>query len=188
MAELPRNYRQESPEVYYSDARVVLAGHEDVAFVKAAAAANPRGRARLCTHRGTDDALHEMLIVHRRDVYVRPHAHIGKSESFLVIEGEAVAVLFHESGGIERAVEMAPFGAGRSFYYRMPDGVFHTLLIRSEWLVFHEATTGPFDRATTAFPHWAPDGSDAGAARDYLDSLWRAVGKIPARASLSQRI
>src|SRR5216684_1677407 len=113
MAELPKNYRQEWPEFYYSDVRIVLVGKVDVAFVKAAAAANPRGRARLCTHRGTNDALHEMLIVHRRDVYVRPHAHIGKNESFLVIEGEAVAVLFHESGGIERAVEMAPFGAGR---------------------------------------------------------------------------
>src|SRR6266851_9556628 len=100
MAELPRNYRQESPEVYYSDARVVLAGQEDVAFVKAAAAANPRGRARLCTHRGTDDALHEMLIVHRRDVYVRPHAHIGKNESFLALGGDAVAGLSHARGAI----------------------------------------------------------------------------------------
>jgi cupin fold WbuC family metalloprotein len=188
MAELPRNYYQESPEVYYSDARVVLAGEEDVTFVRAAAAANPRGRARLCTHRGTDDALHEMLIVHRRDVYVRPHAHVGKSESFLVLEGEAVVVLFDESGGIERAVEMTPFGARRCFYYRMPDGVFHTLLICSEWLVFHEATTGPFDRAATAFARWAPDGSDAGAARAYVDSLWRAVGKIPIGASSGQHI
>jgi cupin fold WbuC family metalloprotein len=188
MAELPKNYRQESPEVYYSEDRVVLAGQEDVAFVKAAAAANPRGRARLCTHRGTADALHEMLIVHHRDVYVRPHAHVGKSESFLVIEGEAVAVLFTDSGGIERAVEMAPFGADRCFYYRMPDGVFHTLLIRSEWLVFHEATTGPFDRATNSFPRWAPDGSDAGVARVYLDGLWRAVEKILVRGSSGQPI
>jgi cupin fold WbuC family metalloprotein len=186
MAELPKNYRQESPEVYYSDARVVLAGEDDVAFIKAAAAATPRGRARLCTHRGTADALHEMLIVHHRDVYVRPHAHVGKSESLLVIEGAAVALLFHKNGGIERAVEMAPFRAGRCFYYRMPEGVFHTLLIRSEWLVFHEATIGPFDRAATAFPPWAPDGSDTGAARAYLDGLWGAVHKILVRASSGQ--
>ena len=188
MVRLPKNYRQESPEVYYSDARVVVAGQEDVAFVKAAAAATPRGRARLCTHGGAAAALHEMLIVHHRDVYVRPHAHVGKSESLLVIEGAAVAVLFYESGGIERAVEMASFGAGHCFYYRMPEGVFHTLLVRSEWLLFHEATIGPFDRATTVFPAWAPDGSDADATRVYLDSLWRAVEKIPVRPGPDKRL
>ena len=57
---------------------------------------------------------------------------------------------------------------GKLCYYRMPDEVFHTILITSEWLVFHETTAGPFDPPRTAFPDWAPDGSDEAAAQTYM--------------------
>jgi hypothetical protein len=66
---------------------------------------------------------------------------------------------------------MAPYGQGRLCYYRMPDELFHTILITSDWLVFHETTAGPFDPSRTAFPDWAPDGSDAAAASRYMARL-----------------
>jgi hypothetical protein len=66
---------------------------------------------------------------------------------------------------------MAPYGHGKLCYYRMPDQVFHSILITSEWLVFHETTAGPFDPSRTAFPDWAPDGSDAAAVKDYVAAL-----------------
>jgi hypothetical protein len=49
--------------------------------------------------------------------------------------------------------------------------LFHTILITSDWLVFHETTAGPFDPSRTAFPDWAPDGSDAAAASRYIARL-----------------
>jgi hypothetical protein len=53
----------------------------------------------------------------------------------------------------------------------MPDQVFHSILITSEWLVFHETTAGPFDPSQTSFPDWAPDGSDAVEVQSYVAKI-----------------
>jgi len=163
--------RAENPEVYYSVDAVVMADDATIAELKRIAAENPRLRSRLCTHPDRSSDLHEMLIVHHRQAYVRPHKHFGKPESFHLIEGTARVVIFGEHGEIREVLEMAPYGQGKLCYYRMPDEVFHTILITSEWLVFHETTAGPFDPSRTAFPDWAPDGSDAAAADRYMAQL-----------------
>jgi cupin fold WbuC family metalloprotein len=163
--------RAENPEVYYSDDAVVTADDATIAELKRIAATNPRLRSRLCTHPDPTSGLHEMLIVHHRQAYVRPHKHFGKPESFHLIEGGARVVIFEDHGDIREVLEMAPYGQGQLCYYRMPDEVFHTILITSEWLVFHETTAGPFDPSRTAFPDWAPDGSDSGAAVSYMAQL-----------------
>src|ERR1700742_3115028 len=160
--------RAQNPEVYYSNAAIVTADDDVIAELKRIAAQNPRLRSRLCTHPDPSSGLHEMLIVHHREAYVRPHKHFGKPESFHVIEGTARVVIFEHDGSIRDVLEMAPYGHGKLCYYRMPDDVFHSILITSEWLVFHETTAGPFDPSRTAFPDWAPDGSDPVAVRSYV--------------------
>ena len=163
--------RAQNPEVYYSDAAIVTADDGVIAELKRIAAQNPRLRSRLCTHPDPSSGLHEMLIVHHRDAYVRPHKHLGKPESFHVIEGTAQVIVFKDDGTIRDVLEMAPYGHGKLCYYRMPDQVFHSILITSEWLVFHETTAGPFDPTRTAFPDWAPDGSDAERVANYVGRL-----------------
>ena len=173
----PTSLRAQNPEVYYSDDAIVTADDVTIAELKRIAAGNPRLRSRLCTHPAPSSGLHEMLIVHHREAYVRPHKHFGKPESFHLIEGTAQVVIFEDDGRIRDVLEMAPYGRGALCYYRMPEQVFHSILITSEWLVFHETTAGPFDPSGTAFPDWAPDGSDAAEAQDYL----MRVGKLAAR-------
>jgi cupin fold WbuC family metalloprotein len=163
--------RAENPEVYYSVDAVVTADDATIAELKRIAAQNPRLRSRLCTHPDPSSDVHEMLIVHHRQAYVRPHKHFGKPESVHLIEGTARVVIFGEYGEIREVLEMAPYGQGKLCYYRMPDEVFHTILITSQWLVFHETTAGPFNPSRTAFPDWAPDGSDAAAADRYMAQL-----------------
>jgi cupin fold WbuC family metalloprotein len=160
--------RAQNPEVYYSDAAIVTADDNVIAELKRIAAQNPRLRSRLCTHPDPSSGLHEMLIVHHREAYVRPHKHFAKPESFHVIEGTARVVIFENDGAIRDVLDMAPYGQGKLCYYRMPDEVFHSIHITSEWLVFHETTSGPFDPSRTAFPDWAPDGSDAAATANYV--------------------
>ena len=167
----PVSLRAQNPEVYYSDDAIVTADDATIAELKRIAAQNPRLRSRLCTHPDPASGLHEMLIVHHREAYVRPHKHLGKPESFHLIEGSARVVIFDDAGQISDVLDMAPYGQGKLCYYRMPDEVFHTILITSEWLVFHETTAGPFDPSRTAFADWAPDGSDAAAAGRYMTRL-----------------
>ncbi|QQO22532.1 WbuC family cupin fold metalloprotein [Bradyrhizobium diazoefficiens] len=171
----PTSLRAQNPEVYYSDDAIVTANDATIAELKRIAAGNPRLRSRLCTHPDPSSGLHEMLIVHHREAYVRPHKHFGKPESFHVIEGSAQVVIFEDDGRIRDVLEMAPYGQGKHFYYRMPEQVFHSILITSEWLVFHETTAGPFDPSRTAFPDWAPDGNDAAEVQDYVTQIGRLV-------------
>jgi cupin fold WbuC family metalloprotein len=160
--------RAQNPEVYYSDDAIVTADDATIAELKRIAAGNPRLRSRLCTHPDPSSDLHEMLIVHHREAYVRPHKHFDKPESFHLIEGTAQVVIFEDDGRIRDVLEMAPYGRGALCYYRMPEQVFHSILITSEWLVFHETTAGPFDPSRTAFPDWAPDGGDAAEVQVYV--------------------
>jgi len=147
----------ESPEVLYADERIVTVDAAGISEMRLAADKNERRRIRLCAHRGVEDPLHEMLIVHAKDTYVRPHKHLGKSESFHVIEGEADVVMFDDQGMVTDVIQVGPFSSGRPFFYRIADPLFHTLLIRSAVLVFHETTRGPFRRTETVFAPWAPD-------------------------------
>ena len=161
----------ESAEVRYATDAIVLVDGGDVADLKRAAEDNARRRVRLCAHHSRDDRLHEMLIVHTHDTYVRPHKHLGKSESFHIIEGDVDVVVFADDGGVAEVMRMGAFASGRPFYYRLAAPLFHTLLIRSDVLVFHETTSGPFSRADTVFAPWAPEDGDASAVRRYLADL-----------------
>jgi cupin fold WbuC family metalloprotein len=163
--------RAESGEVRYATDAVVLVDRDDVADLTRGALENARRRIRLCTHHGVDDRLHEMFIVHTNDAYVRPHKHPGKSESFHIIEGDVDVVVFDDDGGVADVIRMGAYASGRPFYYRIAEPLYHTLLIRSEVLVFHETTSGPFRRADTVFAPWAPEDGDPSAVRRYLADL-----------------
>jgi cupin fold WbuC family metalloprotein len=162
--------RKENDEVLYPDVDVVTVGSADFTEMKRLAMLNPRQRIRLCAHQSPADSLHEMFIIHAKGCYVRPHKHVGKTESMAILEGEADIVLFNEDGAIRQVVKMGDFSSGKQFYYRLSDPIYHTLLIRTDFLVFHECTEGPFIRENTIFPEWAPVDLDAGVC-DYMASV-----------------
>lgn len=169
------HFKQTSAEVIYSDEPIVKVTAADIRWLKEQAKRNPRRRIRLCTHRDITDALHEMLIVHGREVYVRPHKHLGKPESFHVIEGTVDVVVFEEDGSVRDVIQMGEYASGRAFYYRISDPLYHTLFIRSNVLVFHETTTGPFIRAESVFAPWAPEENDHPGRSAFLARLELAV-------------
>ena len=149
--------RQINGEVLYAADPIAKVGRADISELIQRAGHGARKRARICTHRDTADKLHEMLIVHTRETYVRPHKHLGKSESFHLIEGAADVVVFDDEGNVADVIAMGDYSSGKTFYYRMADPLYHTLIIRSDVIVFHEATNGPFDRSATVFAPWAPE-------------------------------
>ncbi len=160
-------------EVLYADEEIVAVGGEDVAALRRRLQTAPRGRVRICAHPGVESRLHEMFIVLRRGCYIRPHKHIDKAESLLVVEGRADVVLFDDDGAIRRVLPVGDYASGRLFYYRIDRPCYHTVYARSESLVFHEATEGPLDRSQTVFAPWSPDEQDAAASREY----WARLGQ-----------
>lgn len=162
-------------EVLFANDQVVKVGRQDIEFLKKRAACNRRKRIRLCTHKDIDDKLHEMLIVHTKDTYVRPHKHLNKSESFHVIEGSVDVVIFNEVGNVVEVIQMGDYSSGHRFYYRMSNSYYHTPLIRSDVLIFHEVTNGPFKRSDTIFAPWSPEENDSAAVKEFMEQMARAV-------------
>lgn len=159
------SYFQESAEVKYARDRFITLEYSDLHNLKNEALANPRKRIRVCTHQDINDVLQEMFIVHTSETYVRPHKHIGKQESFSVLEGEVEIVFFSDDGKVIQVSRMGAIKSGLPFYLRATESFYHTLIIRSDILVFHELTKGPFERKDTTFAEWSPNDFNMTAVR-----------------------
>lgn len=163
--------KQFNEEVLFRDEQIVKVDRRDIEFLKDRAGSNRRKRMRLCAHKDIKDALHEMLIVHARDTYVRPHKHLNKSESLYVIEGGAYAIIFDNAGKITDVILMGDYRSGRRFYYRISEPVYHALLITTDFFVFHETTGGPFNKSDTVFASWAPEENDTAKVKKFMRKL-----------------
>jgi cupin fold WbuC family metalloprotein len=167
--------RKINNEVFVADELIIQLGAEQITFLKQQALSSNRKRARICTHRSNDDALHEMLIVLCADSYIHPHKHTRKVESFHIIEGLVHVVVFDDAGTIVDLVELGDLSTGKNFYYRLSDSLFHTLLIHSDFLVVHEVTNGPFVENETILATFAPPESRHDEALAYITDLGRTV-------------
>ena len=157
--------------IYQSNDSIVKLSGKEIDFLRAEVNRSVKKRARICAHRTDEDPLHEMLIVIGADSYIHPHRHLGKSESFHIIEGEVDIVIFADDGNIEEIIELGDLQSGKKFYYRLDDAKYHTLLIHSEILVVHEVTNGPFSRELTKLAPFAPSEEDRVEALRYIDNL-----------------
>jgi cupin fold WbuC family metalloprotein len=142
--------------VFVAQDGIVHFGDEEIAFVKKQAQSSTWKRARICAHKTGDESLHEMLIAILAGSYIHPHKHFGKSESFHIVDGEVDVVIFDEYGHITDVIQLGVPGSGRQFFCRLYAGVFHTLIVRTNFLVVHEVTNGPLIRANTALASFAP--------------------------------
>ena len=167
-------------EVLFVDDTIISLSTQDIRSLELEAEKNPRKRIRVCVHPNTDDLLHEMFIVHTKDTYVRPHKHLGKSESIHVIEGLVDVVLFDDLGNLTEVLDLGDYASGSRFYYRSSDPIFHTLLIKSETIIFHETTNGPFDPADTVWAPWAPEYGDVKGEQLFMEQLRENVLSIRA--------
>jgi len=170
--------KMESDEVLYADDPIVNLMGKDLELLKQRARLNSRQRVRLCSHPDLTDKLHEMIIVIRKNICVPPHKHPKKSESIHIIEGLADVVIFNDDGTINQVLPLGEYGSGRFFYCRMNSSVYHTLLIRSEFLIFHETTNGPFQKDSTQFAPWSSGISDPESCKIYLEQLDESVARF----------
>jgi len=175
--------KQSSNEVLLADEEIVRVGPTEIAAVQTALAQSSRGRSRICAHRDNADVLHEMIIVLSHATYIRPHKHLGKSESFHIVQGELDVLVFDEQGAIAAVVQMGSYGSGRDFFYRLATPLFHTVIVRSETVIFHETTNGPFKREDTLFAPWSPPETEPVAVADYVRRLKSTVADFIAAAA-----
>ncbi|WP_078130243.1 WbuC family cupin fold metalloprotein [Leptospira alexanderi] len=160
-----------SEEVYHSTESLLGIQKGDIQKLIEIAKKTKRQRARICSHFNRDEQLQEMFIVHPKGAYVRPHKHLGKPESMMILEGEVDFITFDDNGNIENAMNMGAYHTGKIFYDSMRSSVYHTLLIRSEWLVFLEITKGPFRKEDTIFAPWSPEENDTKNVCEFMNKI-----------------
>jgi len=155
-------------EVFYAADDIVQVDIADIIQLKEKGNNN---KIRICTHKSINDDIHEMIIVHHKDYYVRPHKHLNKAESFHIIDGEVNIIIFDDNGGIIKIIKMGNYLSGNKFYYRLPKAYYHTLFIKSKTIVFHEITKGPFKKEDTIFAPWSPIETNNNLVRDFMKML-----------------
>ena len=170
------NLEKLSAEVFVARDPIVCWGAADLEFIRQAAKNSPRRRARICAHKANDDTLHEMLIALVSGGYIRPHKHLQKAESFHVLEGDIDVFIFETNGTLARVIPLSGSNAKKSFYYRLPPNIYHTVLVRSELAIIHEVTNGPFDPESTIQAPFAPVEIDATSASAYMERITREAG------------
>jgi glucose-6-phosphate isomerase len=156
---------------YIHDSDIFALGAKEIEFVKQAAVKDHFGRARLCLHKNQDDKVQEMVIAMMPDTYVRPHRHKGKAESYHLIEGGMTVVLFDEKGNLSRRVTLKADSKESLFAYRVSAGVWHTVVVDTKPVVFHEISAGPYTASGLEFASWSPAETDKEAVKKFIRSL-----------------
>jgi cupin fold WbuC family metalloprotein len=164
-----------SPDVYVAQEHLVCVDQTLLASLAAQARTSTKRRTRLCAHKTEEARIHEMFIALDKQVYIRPHRHLNKSESFHVVAGSAAVVFFDDEGAVQTAIEIGDFRSGKPFYYRNEDSRYHTQIITSRRLLVHEITNGPLRREETEYAPWSPPETDLKAARKYMSELRRQI-------------
>ena len=146
------------PDAIYNTQDILIITPEIITDLKKEALKSRRKRYRLCLHYNNEHPTHEMLIVFHKDTYMPPHRHpIGKSESYHIVEGTMTVYFFDDDGTVIQHSRLSDVRSKAPFMYRLSGNIWHMPVAESEWLVYHETYTGPFDKMSDVeFTSWAP--------------------------------
>jgi glucose-6-phosphate isomerase len=163
---------RESNQALFNTDDVIVVDQAMIDYLKQRALDAPTRRFRLCLHQSPDELVQEMIVVHCRDNYSRPHHHPDTASSLTILEGDLTVLLFDERGEVTRTLELGARGSGKPFTLRLAANVWHMPVCRSPQLVFYETMTGPFRRdAINAWAPWSPAEDDEAGIAAYLAGL-----------------
>ncbi len=170
-----RDFLQKSVEVIQATSEITKVGKQDLEIIKDNAIQSTKLRSRICAHKSSSDKLHEMLITLNKGCYIRPHKHAHKAESFHIIEGWAYVVIFEDDGSLLEVIPLGDYYSQRNFYYRIESPLFHTVVVLSDQLIFHETTSGPFNKEETIVAPWSPGEEDLSERQQFMEKLMEEI-------------
>jgi len=160
---------RQSEEVFHTRDGQCQLSYPDIQHLVEISKGNRRKKSRLCIHSSPDELVHQMFISHSKEVYVRPHKHINKAESILVLEGKADYLIFREDGHIASRVPLGSIKSGDIFFQAIDKNIYHAIIIRSDWLIFLEVANGPFEKDDMCFADWSPIQEETHLGLKYLE-------------------
>lgn len=151
----PEQIEQVSSTVFRSSRQLVTVDKSQLVPLFEAAHTSSLKRARLCCHTGPEEKLQEMFIVLAREVDIEESMHLRKDESLTVISGAGNYIFPNEDGTVRDHARLASFDQARNkldnFFVRINRYLPHKITVDSDFLLIHEATTGPFLKSDTDY-------------------------------------
>ena len=127
--------------------------------LKTEALRSPLGRYRICMHHSTEDPMQDMIVVHRRGNYSRPHYHPRAAMSYTMIEGRMDVLIFDDTGAVTQRVRMRCHGDpdGGTVSLHLCEGIVYTPVCLTQTAVFHETLSAPNPQGReTLYAAWSP--------------------------------
>ena len=136
---------------------------------------SPRKRMNYNFHEPMNETLHRMLNAIEPESYIQPHKHESpdKAESFVVLRGEVLSVIFDNQGHITDhallSAKNGPFGID------IPARIWHTLIALKPGSIIYESKDGPWQQANDKnFAPWAPTEGQNGNM-EYMEKLKKTL-------------
>ena len=105
---------------------------------------------RICMHKNTSDRHHDMIILQQKKNFYLPHKHLKKGETYHIIKGKMMCVLFYNNGKIKSKCII-----NKNDIFRTPLNTFHTMVPLTNYVIYHESKNGPFlKKSDSIFPFW----------------------------------
>ena len=106
---------------------------------------------RICLHTSKKSKHHDMVILQKRNNFYTPHKHLRKGETYHIIKGSMICILFNDFGKVIKVCKLK-----KNDIFRTPLNVYHTMSPISKYVIYHESKTGPFlKKNDSIFPKWA---------------------------------
>ena len=106
---------------------------------------------RICMHKNKKENHHDMIILQQKGNFYPPHKHLKKGETYHIIKGSMVCVLFNKFGKITKYSHIK-----KNNIFRTPKNVYHTIIPYSKKVIYHESKIGPFlKKNDSIFPKWS---------------------------------
>jgi cupin fold WbuC family metalloprotein len=163
-----------SNEIYVVKDNIAKSNIKIVNELKCIANESLQKKSRLLLHQNKEDSLHQMIIVHSKAQYIRPHKNIFSAKSWQVVEGRLVCLFFSDEGELINYTFMSSLSQGDAFIVRLSESFYHTLIPLTDKTVIVETILGPFNGTTYA--SWAPAETDIIGADNYLKFYCQQIG------------
>ena len=109
---------------------------------------------RISLHKDSLEQLHNMVIYSKNTQKLNIHKHIDKVETYHIIEGEILIILFDDDGNIDTKVLLSKDDI---LMCRVPKNIYHLNFVVGEYAIFHETRRGPFISSDSIVPEWIDD-------------------------------
>jgi cupin fold WbuC family metalloprotein len=128
--------------IYIVNKQNFFLNYKTIDFLKQIAIQSPRHMCRLCLHSSEKNLLNEMLLVYTNQFRESAQKRKSGFDKKIVVEGEAIYSYYDDNGNLINSQKLSK---NHNFYASSDETLYHQLEVISEFFIFFEFASGPFN-------------------------------------------